>query len=127
MFEITGFEDNLDILIVAGEPVERGQERETEEEEGGAEDDGGGLEVVRRDEDDQPQDWEGDDAGEEEVDDGHLGGEAGVGGAGPGDGQVGEERRQDQQGVAGHDPAHSGPEHHHHHQAGHQEARDQGG
>ena len=73
MFEITGFEDNLDILIVAGEPAERGQEREAEEEEGGAEDDGGGLEVVRRGRDDEAQDCEGDDAGEEEVEAGHLG------------------------------------------------------
>ena len=37
----------------------------------------------------QAQDWEGEEAGEEEVEAGHLGGGAEVGGAGPGDGQVG--------------------------------------
>ena len=94
MFEITGFKDNLDILIITGEPVERGQDGEAEEEEGGAEKDGESLEVVRRGGDDESQDWEGDGAGEEEVDEGHLDGETEVGGAGPGDGEVGEERRE---------------------------------
>ena len=123
MFEITGFEDNLDIFIVAGEPVERGQEGDTEEEEGGAEDDAGGLEVVRRGGDDEAQDWEGDDAGEKEVDAGHLDGETEVGGAGPGDGKVGEEGREQEQRVVSYDPADSGLEDHQHDQAGQQEAR----
>ena len=111
--------------MVASEPVERGQEREAEEEEGGAEDDGGGLEVVRRGRDDEAQDWEGDDAGEEEVEAGHLEGETEVGGARPGDGEVGEEGREQQQWVVRYDPAHSRLEHHQHHQAGQQEARQQ--
>ena len=78
MFEITSFEDNLDIFMVTGEPTERAQEREAEEEEGGAEEDREGLGGVGRGGDDEDQDWEGEKAGEEEVEAGHLDGDTGV-------------------------------------------------
>lgn len=95
MFEITGFEDNLDIFMVTGDPAERAQDWQTEEEEGGAEEERGGLEAVGRGWDDEGQDWEGEEAGEEEVESGHLDWETGVWRAGGDDGEVGEEGRED--------------------------------